>query len=133
LLFLLRTAISGVQTWFSGMLYVDDASLINHALHPDEPVSQVILQTQPCTNTWQGVLWASGGDLCTMKCVWTLIDFIWIDGQWRYQSVGAMPATLKVKGRNDELIEVKHLAAWDATKVVGRGISSSEWWYDSTI
>jgi hypothetical protein len=36
-------AISSVQTQFSSMLHVDDASLINHALHPDEPVSQVIL------------------------------------------------------------------------------------------
>jgi hypothetical protein len=78
------------------MLHVDDASLINHALHPDEPVSQVILWTQSCTNTWQGVLQALGGDLHAMKCAWTLIDFIWIDSQWRYWSVGAMPATLKV-------------------------------------
>ena len=112
-------AISGVQTRFSGMLYVDDASLVNHALHPDEPVSQVIDRTQTCTNTWQGVLRASGGDLRATKCAWTLIDFIWIDGQWRYRSVGAMPATLKAKGPNDELIEVKRLEAWDATKVVG--------------
>jgi hypothetical protein len=89
-------AISGVQTQFSSMLHVDDASLINHALHPDEPVSQVILWTQSCTNTWQGVLQALGGDLHAMKCAWTLIDFIWIDSQWRYWSVGAMPATLKV-------------------------------------
>jgi hypothetical protein len=26
-----------------------------------------------------------------------------------------MPATLKVKGSNDEVIEVKHLEAWDAS------------------
>jgi hypothetical protein len=70
-------------------------------------------------DTWQGVLRASGGDLNTSKSAWTLIDFIWVDGQWQYCSFGAMPAKLAIKGPNDKEIEVKRLKAWEAVKIVG--------------
>jgi hypothetical protein len=77
------------------------------------------MRTQACTDTWQGALRASGGDLKASKSAWTLIDFIWVDGQWQYRSIGAMPAKLTIKGPNDEVIEVKRLEAWESVKIVG--------------
>ncbi len=114
----LVSAITGMKTQFSGLLYIDDQSMMNHANYPEEPISRIIMRTQACTNTWQGALRASGGDLKSSKCAWTLINFIWVDGQWRYRSIGGMPATLTVKGPNDEVLEVKRLKAWDPCKIV---------------
>jgi hypothetical protein len=86
------SAITGIETRLSGLLYVDDASMTNHTNYPDEPISRIVMRTQACTHTWQGALWASGGDLKASKSAWTLIDLIWVDGQWQYHSIGARPA-----------------------------------------
>jgi hypothetical protein len=113
------SAIISIKTQLSGLLYVDNASMTNHANYPEEPVSQIIMHTQACMDTWQGALRASGGDLKASKSAWTLIDFIWVDGQWQYHSIGAMPAKLTIKGPNDKEIEVKWLEAWEVVKIVG--------------
>jgi hypothetical protein len=50
------SAITGIETRLSGLLYVDDASMTNHANYPEEPVSRIVMHTQACTDTWQGAL-----------------------------------------------------------------------------
>jgi hypothetical protein len=46
------SAITGIKTRLSGLLYVDDASMTNHANYPDEPISRIVMHTQARTDTW---------------------------------------------------------------------------------
>ena len=115
---ILVRAISGLEVRFMGFLFVDDTDLVTVG-RPGETVQGVITRTQAATITWHGALTASGGALEPSKLSWTLIDFVWIGGEWRYRSKGGMRATLSVPDVSGNMVEITRLETSDAIEVVG--------------
>ena len=76
-------AISGLKVSFAGFLYVDDGDLATVAHTPTESKASMVDRAQ---KGWQGSLRVSGGHAKFEKTFWTLICFIWLNGNWRYKT-----------------------------------------------
>ena len=94
--------ISGLKVSFAGFLYVDDGDLATAACTPTKSNASMVNQVQKGTSCWQGSLRASGGDAKFEKTFWTLICFIWLNGNWHYKTKDETISELYMLGPNNE-------------------------------
>ncbi len=80
-------AISRSKVQFIGLPFIDDTDLISAGCflcnqHSYESTQSIVQRAQAGAHTWQGALDTSGCALEPSKCVWGLINFIFINGKW---------------------------------------------------
>ena len=112
-------AISGLKVSFAGFLYVDDGDLATAACTPTESEASMVNQAQKGTSCWQGGLRASGGDAKFEKTFWTLICFIWLNGNWRYKTKDETISKLYMLGPNNKQLKIMKLDPSEPVKAVG--------------
>ena len=112
-------AISGLKVSFAGFLYVDDGDLTTAACTPTESKASMVDQAQKGTSCWQGSLRASGGDAKFEKTFWTLIYFIWRNGNWCYKTKDETIGKLYMLGPNNEQLKIMKLDPSKLVKAVG--------------
>ena len=111
--------ITGLSVRFIGFIFVDDMDLVVIASSPEESSMLIVQQVQAGGLTWQGALQASGGVLEPSKCHWSLIDFIWINGEWQYHLSRGMLVAISIPDENGNEIIIDRLELDEAIKVVG--------------
>ena len=75
--------ISGELLEFMGEMFVDDTDLI--VMRPDLKTGEEVYQEmQSAVWNWGVNLNSTGGGLKGAKCYWWLIDYVCVDGGWRY-------------------------------------------------
>ena len=72
-------------------------------------------RAQKGTSCWQGSLRASGGDTKFEKTFWTLICFIWLNGNWCHKTKDETIGKLYMLGPNKEQLKIMEL---DPSKLV---------------
>ena len=112
-------AISGLKVSFAGFLYVDDGDLATAACTPTESEASMVDRAQKGTSCWQGGLRASGGDAKFEKTFWTLICFIWLNGNWHYKTKDETIGKLFMLGPNNEQLKITKLDPSKLVKAVG--------------
>ena len=111
--------ISGLKVSFAGFLYVDDGDLATAACTPTKSEASMVNRAQKGTSCWQGGLRASGGDAKFEKTFWTLICFIWLNGNWCYKTKDETIGELYMLGPNDEQLKITKLDPSEPVKAVG--------------
>ena len=112
-------AISGLKHSFAGFLYVDDGDLTTAARTPTKSKASMVNRAQKGTSCWQGSLRASGGDTKFEKTFWTLICFIWLNGNWHYMTKDETIGKLHMLGPNNEQLKITKLDPSEPVKAVG--------------
>ena len=78
--------ISGLLLEFMGEMFVDDTDLI--VMRPDLRSGRAVYEElQSSAWNWGINLNATGGGLKGSKCYWWLVDYEWINGEWRYSAM----------------------------------------------
>ena len=76
--------LSGTLIHFLGELYVDDTDLI--VFQPTYyDTSDLWDDLQSSVMDWGDLLLATGGALNPSKCLWYLVDYECLDGEWQYK------------------------------------------------
>ena len=112
-------AISGLKVSFAGFLHVDDGDLTTAARTPTESEASMVDQAQKGTSCWQGGLRASGGDAKFEKTFWTLICFIWLNGNWCYKTKDETIGKLYMLGPSNKQLKIMKLDPSKLVKAVG--------------
>ena len=100
-------AITGLQVQFVSFLFVDDRDLFVMACYLEESSDSITAHTQEGSLTWHGALDVSGGALKQEKCYWSLVDFRWINGMWRYVTSQEAPTSISIPNANGNVMEIK--------------------------
>ncbi|KAL9190098.1 hypothetical protein ACHAXT_007309 [Thalassiosira profunda] len=79
-----RCPITKFSHHLSAVIFVDDTDLLHVNLERDESVVEVHQKLQSSINSWGDLLIATGGTLKPVKCFYTLISFVWSNGEWSY-------------------------------------------------
>jgi hypothetical protein len=74
--------------------FVDDTQLFHGGPTNYTSGANVFAQMQPMLNYWEAALCATGGALAHDKSYWSLIDFKWENGKWRYCDQSDTPSDL---------------------------------------
>jgi hypothetical protein len=83
---------------FAGFLFVDDTDLIALSASKEDTAEQVAVRLQEAVRVWHGGLRATGGALKPEKCSWSLADFRWVHGKWRYTPMEDVPGDINAPG-----------------------------------
>ena len=110
--------VSGLKVSFAGFLYVDDGDLTTAARTPTKSEASMVNQAQKGTSCWQGSLRASGGDAKFEKTFWTLICFIWLNGNWCFKTKDETIGELYMLGPNNEQLKIMKLDPSKPVKAV---------------
>ena len=110
-----QTAMSLTVLSILGFAFIDDTDLVHSANNPITPAEDLILEGQRMVSMWEGLLSATGGDLCADKCYWYMLDFKYQANKWRYKLTKEMPGELYVQGN----YRIKRLDPWDAEENLG--------------
>ncbi len=79
----LISPISSTITDFLGEIYIDDMDLI--VTRPEHTTAAAVhKELDRSASAWVAGLNATGGALNPDKCKWTLADYCWKIGRWRY-------------------------------------------------
>ncbi len=95
----------------SGFAFVDVTDL---CVSRQQTAEQMTLQMQQSVTNWEGLLKMMGGILVPKKCFWYLINQVWADGKWHYQTPSMTSATLQVQDSYGNLNTIPHLAVTKA-------------------
>ena len=90
----IKAAMTATAVVFAGFLFVDDTDLITISDSDAESSAVIMEHMQHAILAWQGSLQAMGGALQPEKCSWSLADFIWECGKWRYVTAEDLPGDL---------------------------------------
>jgi hypothetical protein len=74
---------------------------------------------QSAMDIWEGGLRATGGALEPEKSCWYLIRVCWKNGQWAYFSKEDTPASISVRNRAGDRVELERLEVTEAQKTLG--------------
>lgn len=74
--------------------FVDDTDLIHANNNPDITTAQVIQEAQAALTLWEGLLHATGGALAPEKSYWYLVEIVWKNSRWTYQTIEGQPGEL---------------------------------------
>jgi hypothetical protein len=78
---------------FVGYTFVDDTDLLQ-VLPNSRSSTDAMHMLQQSVDTWEGGLRATCGAIVPEKTFWSLVDFTWASGKWRYKSVVECPGDL---------------------------------------
>jgi hypothetical protein len=115
----LRAAMMAIAVSFAGFLFVDNTDLIAFSEAADADTAFIIARLQTAAIIWHGGLRASSGALKPEKCSWSLADFKWVRGQWRYSTIDETPGSIEVPDLQGTFQTITRLGASEAVKVVG--------------
>ena len=114
---LLTAPFSRRELKIAGFGFVDDTDLIQTGLSLED-YWEVAAKLQAAVNLWEACTEASGGCLVPDKSWWTLVDFTWYDGEWKYTSnMDDVDLSIKDSGGIDR--KLVQLASWEAQKMLG--------------
>jgi hypothetical protein len=102
--------ISKLKQHLSAILYVDDTDILHINLTKDESVDEVHSAIQHSVNSWGNLLIATGRVLQPNKCLYSIISFEWMNGEWRYTNNtlrGEFGVTVPLPGGKAATIEHK--------------------------
>jgi hypothetical protein len=115
----LRAAMTATTVVFAGFLFVDDTDLIAFSESKDDSFPQVTARLQQAVQAWHGGLRASGGALKPEKCSWSIADFTWSEGKWKYATVNDTPGDIVIPDLEGHLQPITRLESWEAVRAVG--------------
>jgi hypothetical protein len=115
----LKSPITLKTVHFSGFSFVDDTDTIQTARSCNETWREVVQGLQQSLTLWQGGLRASGGAIIPEKSTWSLVDFKWRNGIWKYCTMENTPATLQVKDIGGALHTLTRLEHNEAVTSLG--------------
>ena len=113
---------------YCGFAYVDDTDLVEGATSPATTGDDISTLTQELLTWWNGLLRATGGALRPDKSFWTLVDFTFHNGSWRYKTISELPATLNVSDAEGTPCVLKCLEACDAEETLGVKVAADGNW-----
>ena len=88
----LQKAITKEKLYYIGFSFVDDTDLFINTTGLDTPSwTQVCEELQSLVTQWEGGIWATGGSIVPEKSFWSLIDFTWKQGKWKYKKIKDTP------------------------------------------
>jgi hypothetical protein len=104
---------------FAGFLFVDSMDLIAFSESKNDSFPQVMARLQQAVQAWHGGLRTSGGALKPDKGSWSIADFTWSEGKWKYATVADAPGDIVIPDLEGHLQPIPHLESWEAVKAVG--------------
>jgi hypothetical protein len=114
-----RLAIKGEDVRMVGFAFVDDSDILQTATHLDGDIDELLVQAQTGLDCFVGGMSATGGQAKPIKCWWYLINFLWKDGKWSYDTNTASPTQLTVKLPNGERAPLTQKGPAEASEVLG--------------
>ena len=110
---ILEAAITKVKSSLSGLLFVDDTDLVKWGDNAKEELQLVV-------KDWQQALEFSGGALKAGKCSWSVVEYVWKHGKWKYKKINdhTDDEGIFIK-QNGNLVRLKAKEPTEAIKVVG--------------
>jgi hypothetical protein len=115
----LRAAMMATTVAFAGFLFVDDTDLIALSVSKEDMAEQVVARLKEAVRVWHGGLRATGDALKPEKCSWSLVDFQWVQGKWKYAPIEDVPGAITVPDLQGNLHAITRLDSSEAVKVVG--------------
>lgn len=119
---ILTSAMYGKSMDILGFMYVDDTDLLcfgNHRQQRQE-IEGKLLNMVHC---WQNALVTAGGTLIPEKCYWYSVNYIWTNGQCKYDQ--SSNTQLTIHNNNNTHVTIIQLHPNDSKEVVGVWISPS--------
>ena len=80
-------------------MFVDDSDLW-HISHTPIPIATLVQSMTIRAQTWEKLLFLSGGKLNLDKCYWYLVTWTWVDGQPSLSPISSTPASLSLTSGN---------------------------------
>jgi hypothetical protein len=74
-----------------------DTDLLHVAPHSSSQAEDLIPQMQEVVDTWEGLLWATGGASRDDKSYWYLLDYKFQKGCWKYKTKQEIPGDINIK------------------------------------
>ena len=102
-----RSSISLQLLTFIAIMYVDDTDIMLTDITGFDTVEDVFLRAQKAAKIWQQAVKDSGGAVRPEKCYWSIIDFKFTAGRWRYLKFNEFQGVIQVKDTNDRYQIVK--------------------------
>jgi hypothetical protein len=115
----LCAAMMATTVVFAGFLFVNDTDLIAFSDAADVDAAQIAAHLQMAVLIWHGGLRTSSRALKPEKCSWSLTNFKWVQGKWRYSTINEAPGTIDIPDLQGALQMIPRLGASEAVKVVG--------------
>ena len=114
-----KAALSGMEIHFVGYGFADDVDLIVTAKDPMDDFKTVLNQMQGSLDTWAGGIRVTGGGLVPSKSCWTLIDFIWKQGNASYDTLEQCPGEIYMDDIYGERHKLNRLAPDETERALG--------------
>ena len=102
--------------------FVDDSANGVSDAHLDVPmtVSELVCHLQHTAQTWEQILYSSGGALEIPKCFWYLVYWDWPKGRPQMANSSSAPATIALtKGSTPVYMVVQRKETWEAMRTLG--------------
>ena len=115
----IKAAMTATAVVFAGLLFVDNTNLIMFSDSEVESSTMIMEHMQHAILDWQGGLQAMGGALQPDKCSWSLADFVWECGKWRYATAADSPGVLHLLDLTGMMQTLTHLESSELVKVMG--------------
>lgn len=81
-------------------MYVDDTDILLTDISGKDTLDIIFKRAQRAVRVWQQAVYDSGGAVRPDKCYWTVIDFKFKTGKWRYMKLDEFQGDVKVKDTN---------------------------------
>lgn len=91
--FTYTSPLSQTTRGFVGYTFVDNTDLLQ-VLPVNRTSAEAMHKLQQAVDTWEGGLRAACGAIVPEKTFWSLVDFSWSGGQWRYKTIKECPGDL---------------------------------------
>ena len=88
-------------------MYFDDTDIMLTDVTGFDTVEDVFLRTQKAAKIWQQAVKDSGGAVRPEKCYWSIVDFKFTAGRWRYIKFDEFQGVIRVKDTIDNYQIVK--------------------------
>lgn len=118
LLAVLESTVSGVHIHssislqlltFIAIMYVDDTDILLADTTGYDTLDVVFKRAQRAAHIWQQTVHDSGGAMRPEKCYWSVVDFRFVAGRWRYMHFKKFEGTIAVRDTNNVPQEVERL------------------------
>ena len=115
----IKAEMTATAMGFAGFLFVDDTDLITFSDSEAESSTVIMEHMQHAILAWQGSLQAMGGVIQPEKCSWSLADFVWEHGKWRYATAVDSPGDLFLSDSMGMMQTLTCLEPSESVKVMG--------------
>jgi hypothetical protein len=116
--------ISTTKISFVGYTFVDDTDLLQ-VLSTQHTSEEVVHMLQQSVDTWEGGLRATCGALIPEKTFWSLVDFAWEAGEWRYKHLAECPGAIFANDIHGNRKELQRVEVNDAQATLGVALAPS--------